>query len=185
VKQEGGEPVNWENLQVVWIPFSTYNPLYTFCALGAMHINEHIIRTSVILSYLRNYWTEIDYIWHRGPPQNVRADERRSYRPNTETTSREGTVNRPPPPHGATAPSGRGLPRYLGTTITLRHITRGRTPLGGWSARRDLYLTHNTHKRETAMPPAGVEPTIPASERPLTHALARAATTINRTILLK
>ena len=39
------------------------------------------------------------------------------------------------------------------------------------------YLTtHNTHKRQTSMPPVGFEPTIPASERPQTYALDRAAT---------
>jgi hypothetical protein len=45
--------------------------------------------------------------------------------------------------------------------------------------RRGLYLTtHNTHKRKTSMHPAAFEPTIPASERPQTHALDRAATGI-------
>ena len=45
--------------------------------------------------------------------------------------------------------------------------------------RRDLYLsTHNTHKRQTAMPPAGFKPTIPTSERAQTHALDRAASGI-------
>ena len=39
--------------------------------------------------------------------------------------------------------------------------------------------THNTHKRQTSMPPAGFKPTIPASERPQTHALDRAATGIS------
>jgi hypothetical protein len=60
------------------------------------------------------------------------------------------------------------------------HTTLGRTPLGEGSARRrDLYLTtHNTHKKQTSMSPAGFEPTIPASERPQTHALDRAATGI-------
>jgi hypothetical protein len=45
-----------------------------------------------------------------------------------------------------------------------------------WSAQReDLYLTtHNTHKRQTSWTPAGLEPTIPAGERPQTHALDRA-----------
>ena len=37
------------------------------------------------------------------------------------------------------------------------------------------YTTHNTHKRQTSMSPAGFEPAIPASERPQTHALDRAA----------
>ena len=59
-----------------------------------------------------------------------------------------------------------------------RHTTVGRTPLDERSARRrDLYLTtHNTHNRQTSMPPAGFEPTIPAGERPQTYALDRAAT---------
>ena len=58
-----------------------------------------------------------------------------------------------------------------------RHTTVGRTPVGEWSARhRDLYLTtHNTHNRQTSMPPAGFEPTISAGERPQTYALDRAA----------
>ena len=61
---------------------------------------------------------------------------------------------------------------------TQRHTTVCRTPLEGWSARhRDLYLTtHNTHNRQTSMPPAGFEPTISAGERPQTYALDRAAT---------
>ena len=61
---------------------------------------------------------------------------------------------------------------------TQRHTTVGRTPLDEWSARRrDLYLTtHNTHNRQTSMPPAGFEPTISAGERPqTTYALDRAA----------
>jgi len=42
-----------------------------------------------------------------------------------------------------------------------------------------LYLTtHNIHKKQTSMPPVGFEPAIPASERPQTHALDRAATEI-------
>jgi hypothetical protein len=81
------------------------------------------------------------------------------------------------PPHGARAPSGPGPPHYRCFTITLRHITFGRTPLDEWSARRrDLYLT--THNRQTSMPSAGFEPAIPASERPQTHALDRGATGI-------
>jgi hypothetical protein len=42
---------------------------------------------------------------------------------------------------------------------------------------RDLDVTiHNTHNRQTSMPPAGFEPTILASELPPTHALNRAVT---------
>jgi hypothetical protein len=61
-----------------------------------------------------------------------------------------------------------------------RHTTLGRTPLDeGPARRRDLYLTtHNTHNRQTSMPPVGFEPTIPVSERPKTHALDRTATGI-------
>ena len=61
---------------------------------------------------------------------------------------------------------------------TQRRIIVGRTPLDEWSApRRDLYLTtHNTHNRQTSMPPVGFEPTISAGERPQTYALDRAAT---------
>jgi hypothetical protein len=60
---------------------------------------------------------------------------------------------------------------------SFRHTTLGRTPLDERSARRrDLHLTiHNTHKRQISMPPVGCEPTIPARERPQTHALDRAA----------
>jgi len=48
---------------------------------------------------------------------------------------------------------------------TKRRTTVGRTPLDKWSAlRRDLYLsTHNTYKRQTSMPSAVFEPTIPAN----------------------
>jgi hypothetical protein len=67
---------------------------------------------------------------------------------------------------------------FRGFAITLRHTTIGRTPLDHWLAwRSDLYLTkHNTHKRQTSMPPAGFKPTILASERPKTHALDRTGT---------
>jgi len=61
---------------------------------------------------------------------------------------------------------------------TQRRIAVGRIPLDEWSARRrDLYLTaHNTHNRQTAMPPLGFEPTISTGERRQTYALDRAAT---------
>jgi hypothetical protein len=61
---------------------------------------------------------------------------------------------------------------------TQRHTTVSRTPLDKWSAhRRDIYLTtHNTYNRKTSMPPVRFEPTFPAGERPVTHALGRAAT---------
>ena len=60
---------------------------------------------------------------------------------------------------------------------TQQCITAGRTPLDEWSARRRDYLTtHNTHNRQTLMPPVGFEATISAGERPQTYALDRAAT---------
>ena len=76
---------------------------------------------------------------------------------------------------------GLGRLIFRGFTIThIRHITLGTTPLEeGPASRRNLYLTtHNTHKRQTSMPPAGFEPTILVSERPQTQALDRAATGI-------
>jgi len=56
-----------------------------------------------------------------------------------------------------------GPPHCRGFTITLRHVTLGRTSLDEWRARRrDLYpTTHSTHKRQTSLPPAGFEHTIP------------------------
>jgi hypothetical protein len=67
--------------------------------------------------------------------------------------------------YGTIAPCARPSPlrRF---TITLRHTALGRTPLDEWPARHwDLYLnTHNTHKRQTSMPPARVEPVWPQSD---------------------
>ena len=62
--------------------------------------------------------------------------------------------------------------------VSRSHTTVGRTPLDEWSARRrDLCLTtHNTHNRQTSMPPVGFEPTTSAGERPHTYTLNRAAT---------
>jgi len=40
---------------------------------------------------------------------------------------------------------------------TQRRTTVGRTPLDEWSACRTVYLTtHNTHNRQTSMPPGGI-----------------------------
>jgi hypothetical protein len=105
-----------------------------------------------------------------------------------KTASRDGFENTQPQSEhvstdyfqSATAPSGPGPLHCRHFTITLRHVPLGRTPLDKWWARRrDLYLTtHNTHKRQTSMPPAGFEPAIPSSKRPHTYALDRAATWI-------
>jgi len=80
---------------------------------------------------------------------------------------------------------GRNIPRGARVSSFTRFLdhsqrstTVGSTPVDEWSARRrDRYLkTHNTHNRQTSMPPVGFEPTILAGERPQTYALDRAAT---------
>jgi hypothetical protein len=73
---------------------------------------------------------------------------------------------------------GQGLLIVEASRSPLIHPTLGRIPLEEWlTHRRNLYLiTHNTHKRQTSMPPAGFEPAISASDRPQTHALDRVAT---------
>jgi hypothetical protein len=48
---------------------------------------------------------------------------------------------------------------------------------------RPLPETHNTHKRRTFMPLAGLEPANPASERPQTYVLDRAATRTGSVIM--
>jgi len=57
---------------------------------------------------------------------------------------------------------------FLSHLIVLIHTTLGGTALDEGSARcKDLYpTTHNTHKKETSMLPAGFEPAIPTSEWP-------------------
>jgi hypothetical protein len=63
---------------------------------------------------------------------------------------------------------------------TQTHTTVGGTPLDEGSARRrNLYLTTQTlYKTKKSIPPVGFEHTIPASARPQTYALDRAATGI-------
>jgi hypothetical protein len=58
--------------------------------------------------------------------------------------------------NGSTAPWG-PRPRHF-SRLHFRHTTVSRTPLYEWPARRrDLYLTtHNTHNRQTSMPPGGI-----------------------------
>jgi hypothetical protein len=89
--------------------------------------------------------------------------------------------------NGSTAPWGPRPPRFLRLYdhTVFRHTTLGRTPLDeGPARRRDLYLTsHNTHKRQTSMPPVGFKPTILVSERPQTHALDCTATGIGWKII--
>jgi hypothetical protein len=63
------------------------------------------------------------------------------------------TLCSPLPHEGITATGVPGSPHYPGFTITL-----SRTPLNKWSAQcRNFYLTtHNTHKRQTSMPPGRI-----------------------------
>jgi hypothetical protein len=66
--------------------------------------------------------------------------------------------------------NGKSVQRVITTRIATNSYTR------------DLYLTiHNTRKRQISVPPVGWEPIIPASERPQTQALDRAATGIGIT----
>ena len=71
--------------------------------------------------------------------------------------------------------------KWLGVARFVDHIqwriTICRTPLDERSARlKYLNLTtHNTHDRQTSMPPVGFEHTISAGERPQTYALDRVA----------
>jgi hypothetical protein len=73
---------------------------------------------------------------------------------------------------------GQGLHVIDGLRLhSISHTTLGRTPAD--VRHRDLYLTrHNTHKRQTSIPLSRFEPAVPASDRPQTHALDRAATEI-------
>ena len=63
-------------------------------------------------------------------------------------------------------------PHCWGFDITLKHTTFSRTPLGVIS-RSQTMTVHNAHKRQTSVPLAGYEPTIPPNKRPQTHALAQ------------
>ena len=87
----------------------------------------------------------------------------------------------PPPPQWVRASSF-----FRSLDYTQWCTTFGRTPLDEWSARRrDLYLTtHNTHNRQTSMPPVGFEPTVSTGERPQTYDLDRATAGTGSSLLL-
>ena len=74
--------------------------------------------------------------------------------------------------YGVIVATGPGPPPYRGSTITLTHTTLSKT-----SVQPDAETSTWQQKRsqQTSMYPAGFEPAIPASERPQTHALERAA----------
>ena len=86
--------------------------------------------------------------------------------------------------YGAASQRGSWSPAFLRfLDHTQFRSTLGRIPLDKWSARRrDLYLIkHNTHNRQTDRQtclPAEFEYKIPASKRPQTDALYRAAARI-------
>ena len=94
----------------------------------------------------------------------------------------EGLMNNPVYIYTYTYPmSGHGLLIIEALRLhTNRHTTLSRTPLDEWSVlRRNLSMTtHNTHNRQTSIPPVGFKSTTPASKRPQTHALDRPATGI-------
>ena len=69
---------------------------------------------------------------------------------------------------------GHGLPLWSFAITLIGHTTLGRTSL----TQRPLPITHNTHKRQISMLRAVFEPTIPASQRPQTHNINRAAIVI-------
>jgi hypothetical protein len=76
-----------------------------------------------------------------------------------------------------------GLGRLIIRGFTITHLDTPQSVGLLWTSdrpdrRRDYLTTHNTHKRQTSMPPLGFELTILVSERPQTHALDRAATGI-------
>jgi len=79
-------------------------------------------------------------------------------------------------------PVGQGPRHYRGFVITLRHTALGRTP---WMSVQPEAETsswqHTTLTRDRhPCPQVGLEPTIPASERPQTHSLDRADTGIGK-----
>ena len=82
----------------------------------------------------------------------------------------------------AKAPALSRMHDHTHTHTRCDNSTFGRTTLDKWSAqRRDLYLTtHNTHNRQTSVPPVGFKFTIPASQWPWTHALGLAAAGIGK-----
>ena len=80
----------------------------------------------------------------------------------------------------------RGLVLHLNTlNVTHTHTLSGTPWDEGSECRSDLNLTiNNSHKAQTPLPPAGLEPTIPASNQPKTHALDCIASGILHTSLI-
>jgi hypothetical protein len=80
--------------------------------------------------------------------------------------------------YGSTALYGPGPPRFVEASRS--HTLDTPHSIGLLWTRDQLVAqtTHNTHNRQTSIPPLGFEPTILVSERPKTHALDRTATGI-------
>jgi len=77
--------------------------------------------------------------------------------------------SRPRPPHIEVSRSHSDKPQSEGLLCMSDQL----------DARDPPYLTtHNTHKRQTSIPPVGIEHSTPASERPQTHTLDHEATGI-------
>jgi len=80
------------------------------------------------------------------------------------------------------SPSGPRHPQFWGFEITLSQDTLNSVRLLCMRDQPDAetsLITNNTHKRQTSIPLARFEPTIPANKRPQTHALDREASCIS------
>ena len=80
---------------------------------------------------------------------------------------------------GAAAQRGPGSPHSWGFLITHNDASESVGLL--WMsdqlvAETSTWKKHNTHNKQTSMPPMGFEPTVSAGGRPQTYALDRAAT---------
>ena len=145
--------------------------LYTSTPLWVVwHVQSLRACTRVLLTFTTKgiifyrYWT-----WKS--TQTV-IRQRRSDITSTEDIINYHFFGAAPPSQWAMASS---FMRFL--DHTQRRTTIGRTPLDEWSARRrDLYLTtHNTHNRQTSIPPVRFELRISAGERLQTYILNRTA----------
>jgi len=85
----------------------------------------------------------------------------------------------PPPPWRNSPPVGQGL---LIIASSRSHSDTPHSVRLLWMSDLPYVTTHNTHKRETAMPSAGFEPAVSASGRPQNHALDRVVTRIGHKI---
>jgi hypothetical protein len=79
-------------------------------------------------------------------------------------------------------PVGQGLLIHeVNRSHTTTHQSVGILRNEWWARSRD-FTTHNTHNRQTSMPPVRFEPTVSAGQRPQNYTLHRAATGIGSVI---